>query len=237
MQIQNNYHSFSDAGYQNPHTHHFTKCLHEEEHHRQTGAAGGMRGDALESLSQEQKKDQEELSLSGFEGERKAGGLKRGLGRIKGIWEAMGDEGKEEAAKISSLQNPSQMSGIQENTAGVSSLIRQGLPARIINKWEYVRGKIKTGIKAALKRFGRDKDAFETLSDPKGRFAGKKEAGEQYPQKPGNGTRKQKNDLLTTAMEDTHLMDSYSKKGEYCRLNENLTYQKNRTEQKLDKLD
>lgn len=227
MQIQNDYHSFSDTGYQNPHTHHFTKCLHEEEHHRQTSAAGGLRSTALESLSKEQKNDQEELSLSGFEGKRRAGGLQRGIGRIKGIWEAMGDEGKEDAVKGSFFQSLSQMSHSRENGEGVSSLIRLGLPARIVNKWEYVRGKIKTGIKSALKRFGRDQESFETLSDPKGRFAGKNQAKEQYPQKPGNGTREQKPDIRTAVMEDTHLMDSYSKKGEYCRLNENLTYQKN----------
>lgn len=235
MQIQNNYHSFSDAGYQNPHTHHFTKCLHEEEHHKRESAASGIRKDAVEAASRDQEKNLDEALTDGLGSRGRAGGLKRGLGRIRGIWEAMGEEGKGESEKASSLQGTSQtphISHTQENTAGVSSLIRLGLPERIVNKWEYVREKVKTGIKSALKRFGKEKDTFETLSDPKGRFAGKGETREQYSEKPGKGTRKQEPVTLTAAMQDTHLMDSYSKKGEYCRINENLTYQKNRVEQK-----
>lgn len=235
MQIQNNYHSFSDAGYQNPHTHHFTKCLHEEERHKKESAVGGIRKDAMEAASGDQEKNLKEALADGLGSRGRTGGLKRGLGRIRGIWEAMGEEGKGESVKASSLQGASQTSHISrtwENTTGVSSLIRLELPERIVNKWEYVREKVKTGIKSALKRFGREKDTFETLSDPRGRFAGKRETREQYSEKSGKGTRKQETVILTAAMEDTHLMDSYSKKGEYCRINENITYQKNRVEQK-----
>ncbi|MDE7286107.1 MAG: hypothetical protein K2N55_04590, partial [Lachnospiraceae bacterium] len=60
---------------------------------------------------------------------------------------------------------------------------------------------------------------------------------DKYDQKPENGTRRKVQDLRTAAMADTHLMDSYSKTGEYCRLNENLTYQKNKMAEGAETLD
>ncbi|MDE7008885.1 MAG: hypothetical protein K2P07_12145, partial [Lachnospiraceae bacterium] len=40
------------------------------------------------------------------------------------------------------------------------------------------------------------------------------------------GTRGRKEEIITAQPADNHLMDSYSKTGNYCKLNENLTYQR-----------
>lgn len=225
MQIQGDYHSFSGREYQNTHTHHFTKCLHEEEYQKKEGASAGMRQDTLSSASGQKEEQEKNVDFSWATGSS-AKGLKRGISKIKGIWNAMGEEDAEKAEKSAVGSITGKETPVYEGVEGASSAIRLRLPDRIVNKWESLRMKIKAGVKSALKRFGREQDTFGALSDPKGRFAGKKGAEHQYDPKANGGTRKGSPDILTADMSDTHLMDSYSKNGEYCRLNENLTYQK-----------
>lgn len=232
MQIRNDYNSFSGTGYQHSHSHHITKCLHEEEHHQKQGAAAGMKQDVLSQGAEPKAEEKEEQSVvftGGSSTEKRTGGIKKGLGIMKEVWDSMGDETGRETVKTLAMEKerPS-----NEGRNAVLSAIRYGISYRIINKWENIKGKIKVGIKSALKRFGRDSDTFGTLSDPKGRFTGKKDDGERYAQKAGKGTRKSRPDILTATMADTHLMDSYSKTGEYCRLNENLTYHQNKAAEK-----
>lgn len=226
MQIRNDVHSFSNTGYQNAHTHHITKCLHEQEHQREKSAAMGMKQEE-KSVDSRQKTQQDALfEYADHAGtERKNRGVKRGLGLIKGMWDAMGDEKDGETSQNAALVKEN-LSHI--NMDVISSMIKQRFPHRIVNKWENIREKITVSIKSALKRFNRNQDAFSALSDPKGRFAGKRGTGNTSPEKVKDGLRAKKPEISTAAMQDTHLMDSYSKSGEYCRLNENLTYQKNR---------
>lgn len=233
MEIQNNYNSFSDRRYQESHTHHITKCLHEEEHEKNKGMAAGIRKDAL-SAGEEEKARQESPFLNEAAGTRakSAGrlGLKKGLSVIKGIWDSMGDEKQaQSAAEKSFAAENKTLSG--EGIDAASSAVRQGLPYRIVNKWESVREKLKAGLSTALKRFNRG-DAFAALTDPKGNFRGKKGSHRHTLEKTGRGTRQGRPEILTAELSESHLMDSYSKTGEYCRINENLTYHKNKTEEK-----
>lgn len=47
------------------------------------------------------------------------------------------------------------------------------------------------------------------------------------PGKQERGTRQADREIITATVSDSYLMDSYSKSGRYCRLNENMIYQKN----------
>ena len=125
---------------------------------------------------------------------------------------------------------------LHSHIAEAVSAFQAAVSDRIAGRWGSVKEKIKVHIKSAFKHFGRNRD-FGTLSDPKGRSTGNREGQEPYDQKQGKGTRRKSPDLRTAAMADTHLMDSYSKTGEYCRLNENLTYQKNKLAEPPEKLD
>lgn len=234
MEIQNNYNTFSDRRYQESHTHHITKCLHEEEHTKSKTAAAGMKQDTL-ALGEAGKEEQENLFINGTASgmKKRAGGLglKKGLDVIKGIWDSMGDEEKTMAAAEKGLVTGSEIA----KDAGIdaaSSQIRQGIAYRIVNRWESVRERLKTGLSTALKRFNRG-DAFGALTDPKGNFKGKKGSGRQGVERPARGTRQRKPDILTASLAESHLMDSYSKTGEYCQINENLTYHKSKAVEKV----
>ena len=171
--------------------------------------------------------------------ERQTSQVKKGFGTLRDIWESMGDEKQEESQRTHSEEGifAGREGFLHNGINAVTTAIRAAISDRIVNKWENVRERIKVNFKSAFKRFGKDRDTFGTLSDPKGRFTGKKGTQERYDERAGKGTRRKESDLRTAAMSDTHLMDSYSKTGEYCRLNENLTYQKNKMTERSEKLD
>ncbi len=226
MQIRNDYNSFSHKGYEEDHAHHITKCLHEESHKRQEGAAAGIKKKAFSSMGKKEE-GQDYMRGSIHSTGSRTGGLKKGPGLFKNFWDSMGDDNE----KGDKENGPEKLFAMGREQAGsgieaASSLIRHGIPHWVAGKWENVREKIKTGLSAALKRFGRDKEAFSTLADPKGHFAGKKQTGGDNPEKTGKGTRLEEAEIPAAFRSDSHLMDSYSKTGEYCRLNENLVYPK-----------
>lgn len=238
MQIRNDFTSFSGREYQNSHTHHITKCLHEEEHKKHEAAATGIKQGATDSGTS-QKTQQDVVFEHGSSTERQTSQVKKGFGTLRGIWDSLGDEKHAQPQRTYSEENisPGRENFFHNGINAVTTAIRVAISDRIVNKWENVRERIKVNFKSALKRFGRDHDAFGTLSDPKGRFTGKKGTQERYDERAGKGTRRKEPDLRTAAMSDTYLMDSYSKTGEYCRLNENLTYQKNKMTERTEKLD
>lgn len=233
MQIRNDFTSFSGREYQNSHTHHITKCLHEEEHKHQEAAAAGMKQSAADSASS-QKTQQDAAFEYGISAAKQTSQVKKGLGTLRDIWDSMGDEkSRENQDTLPAAKESFFHAGVN----AVASAFRAVISDRIVNKWESARERLKVNIKSALKRFSKEHDTFGALSDPKGRFTGKKGTEEQYHQKAGKGTRRREADLRTAVLSDTHLMDSYSKTGEYCRLNENLTYQKNKMTEQSEKLD
>lgn len=223
MQIRNDFHSFSGREYQDSHTHHITKCLHEEGH-KQHMAASGMKQNAADSSSASQtaqRTQQDREPWPDITARKQTHRTQKGFGTLRSIWDSMGDEkGEEMRGTFSTEKRIYFHSYMEEALMG----LRMSVADRIVSKWERVREKIKTNIRSALRRFGQNRDTFGALSDPKGRFTGKKDTEEKYSRR--QGTRRKEQELLTAAMSDTHLMDSYSKTGQYCRLNENLTYQK-----------
>ncbi len=161
---------------------------------------------------------------------QKAGRFRIGKGFVKGIWDAMGDA---DSAKGASQGSTASVSGIGKESQGrdihgVSAMlsnIKQGFSYYIVNKWESAREKIKTGIHTALKQFGKEKDGFTMLSDAGHQPDGRKSPGD-WKKGDKKGTRGRKEEIITAQPADNHLMDSYSKTGNYCKLNENLTYQR-----------
>ncbi len=221
MQIQNNYDTHSDSGYQKSHTHHITKCMYEEGTKKREAGASNIKNNP----------DMKQYTREAVEGKVYEYGQNqtRQINRtqkrsfIRGFWDSLGDEGggketgeawdKEEAEKLAGANM-------------ISSVIRQMLPHYVINKWESVREKLKVGVGVALKRFKKEQDDFGALPDPKGRFSKKRDKSGRLLENMGKGTRKKKVEIITPDASESYLMDSYSKTGEYCQLNENLTYRK-----------
>ena len=224
MQIQGDYNSYSSSGYGHKHTHHITKCLHEEKKEQQNGGEAGIKADSFAADSSGKAVKQEMVYALGEE-QKRTTLKKRGMGFVKNLWDAMGDEGTDEQQREFLSNGHAGMKGID----AVTSAIRQIFTYRIINKWEGVREKFKVSLSTALKHFGKGGTAFSALTDPKGHFTGKRETGRGLEENKEKGTRRNEDPVAAVPLSDSHLMDSYSKTGAYCRLNENLTYQKKST--------
>lgn len=237
MQIQNDYNPHSGLNYEPAHTHHITKCLHEEEHIKQQTGAAGIKNKALSFDAAQEQKGLDGFYEYGSGIHREIGGGRGKPGVIREFWDSLGEEKEKGAENILAAWEKEKESS-QMHTAGisaVSSAIRQIVPNFVITKVGNVREKIKAGIGAALKRFGKREDAFGALSNPGSYFGGKRKGKEEISEKTGKGTRRANQEIITATISDSHLMDSYSKTGRYCRLNENLIYQKNR-EDKEEKI-
>lgn len=222
MQIRSDYHSHSGMNYRNSHTHHMTKCLHEDESKQQKLPESGAKNNAFQekekgTFTRDEGYSYGENSPGAMESaEGKAAGAPLGkTGFFKKMWEALGEEGQPgENARTAAGAN-----------IAISS-IRQLLPAYFVNKWESVREKIKVGVGAALKRFKKENDTFAALTDPREHSAGKKGREGRLPRKEEKVLRRGNVEIISEVPMDGHLMDSYSKTGEYCKLNENLTFRK-----------
>ena len=158
-------------------------------------------------------------------------GDKKGTSFLKGIWDAMGDETQNGSLKTT-LSIGHRGFIRQRAAAAVSAAVSLVIPSGMINSLENVKEKIKTGTRRILKRLGRKEEAFTALTDTKENFTGRREDGRKSGGHKEKGTRMKPESISTAGMQDSHLMDSYSKTGAYCRLNENLTYQKKGTLEK-----
>lgn len=228
MQIQNNYNSYSGTEYHKSHTHHITECLndHEEKPQKEGGAAAGKSSAAAQEAYG--KGEAEQMAFYDYNAtvRKQAPEPKRGVSLLRQFWDSMGEEGKEAqgvAGTVRENQSGEDMS--RGGIFGASSAIRHLFAAYITEKWEAVRDRVRAKAGAAFQNFDKKKDAFLALSDFGGRFRGKKEERK----KSGKGTRRTKPEILSAGL-DTHLMDSYSKNGEYCKLNDNLSYRRERHE-------
>ncbi|MCM1134125.1 MAG: hypothetical protein NC400_00995 [Clostridium sp.] len=233
MQIQNDVNSYQGTEYHSSHQHHITKCLYDEEPSKQTGAAAALRNNAAASGTAA-----EEASGDTFYGHesgvsRQAGSGKGRPGFIREFWDSLGEEEKGTGSIFSARDGEGKNSETHTGKiSAVSAAIRQIVPSFVIAKVGNAREKIKAGIGTALKRFGKREDTFGALSNPGSFFEGKRRGKEGLSEKTERGTRRANQEIISAAFSDSHLMDSYSKTGQYCRLNENLIYQKNKEDKK-----
>ncbi len=227
MKIQGNYQSYAGKGYEPEHHHHITKCLHEEKQSRQSGATAGVRQDA-QAVSDAGKSGGQEQVYGDYGEKKEHSGRKRGigLGAVKDFWDSLGVEdslGTED--KRGSQETHSTGMGLR--AAGIfTSAVKQAFSEHLVNRWESVREKIRVAAGNALKRFGRGRDAFGALTDPGTHFSRQGRSRHPFRDKTKKDARQETDAVLSAALPNSHLMDSYSKTGAYCRLNENLTYQK-----------
>lgn len=227
MQIQNNYNAYSGTEYHKSHTHHITECVYDHEEKTQDGGGAGAAKSSMAGQEMSVKSGAEQAAFYdyGTRGQKQETEAKKGPGMLRRIWDAMGEDGKGTESMAGAVSENRAGENVEGGIPGAASAFRHLIPAYITEKWETLRDRVKAKAGAAFENFDKKKDAFLALSDFGGRFQGKKE---KKP-KPGKGLRRTKPELLSEASE-THLMDSYSKKGEYCRLNDNLSYRRERHE-------
>lgn len=147
---------------------------------------------------------------------------KSGTNLLRGIWDAMGDDDSSLKENILSVYDRDREN---RGVRAMLSAFRQNISSYIINKWETVREKIKVGTDTARMHFGRNRNGFAMSSDLGQQTAGNKRKSWEKDDK-NKGTRQEQEEIPSAYQADNHLMDSYSKNGEYCKINENLTYQK-----------
>jgi len=228
MKIQNNYNGFSGTEYHKPNAQSPAEPFNVSGEKPRDGAkAAGSMGISAKESPPANEKGQMPSGRGNDGGQKKQeAGLKKGMEFIRQFWDSMGEEnqGTEEAS------GPVEEGRPKEDAAGgifaVSSAIRNLFPSYITEKWEEVKDRVKESAGAAFRSFHKRKDAFLALSDPGRRFRGKKEEKQRRQEGAGRRIRNPRPEGLSAAASDTHLMDSYSKTGEYCRLNENLSYRR-----------
>lgn len=223
MRIDSDTTSYSGNQLTHSHTHHVTKCLLDEDVSKNRGAAAGIRMDAYQAS--EKAVTEEELMLTGLGADtlknRKKPGT--GAGLFREIWNAMGEEGENEKGNVLSVFD---RNGSGRGIREMLITVRQDIADYIVNKWEAVRDKIKIGAHSALKRFGKGQDGFAMSSDVGRQAAGNNSRRFWEKEEDKKGTRQNQEEIPAAYQADNHLMDSYSKTGEYCKINENLTFQK-----------
>lgn len=224
MKVGNHYGTFGQNNYEQPHSHHVTDCLHEESSKMPEGGMNGSKtgstADAAAGVIYEKTGHTYE-----YAGKTEAVRDRRkwSLSAVKGFWNALGEEG--EADRLGLPSRFSLKDSILPGIAGAAAAFRERISGSLANRIKGIRNRLKTEISASLKRFGKGREAFTALSD-------QKTSSHQKNLYSGAGSRKEQ--LQTARKEEkpmkplvhSHLMDSYSKTGAYCQLNENLTYQK-----------
>ncbi len=220
MQIRNDYTSFQNRNYQEGHTHHITECLHDDQIKKKEGAAGSFRSmPGTQSKNVEFSKDGDTYQMAGAFVPVKKDKEKSGISLIKGFWDALGEEGKGEGKNVMAAVKADVLSGIH----GAATAIKDGFQYQIVGRLRNIPVKVKTVVRSAKARFGRRGDTFAALTDGQTQRRGSSHTEKQG--KDGQVTSAKKDeDIPMKALKHSHLMDSYSRKGEYCQLNDNLTY-------------
>lgn len=220
MRIDHGTASYAGDQLAHPHTHHITKCLYEEETSKKNEAAAGIRRDTYQAAQTAAlEEDLQGIGLAADQ--RQYQTSKSGKNLFREIWDAMGDD-------ESAGEHVLPFYGRDRASRGVRAMlsaIRQDLPAYIVNKWTAVREKIKVGSSSLRRHFGRNKGGFAMSLDI-GQQAAQNGQNRWDKDEKQKGTRQKQEEIPSAYQADNHLMDSYSKNGEYCRINENLTYQK-----------
>lgn len=227
MQIQNDYNSYSGRDYRNRHSHPVTEGLYDqgEKPEKEEGAgpekASPPAGGHLEETRQKRPDPGRERDPQTGKG---AGSPWKISGMLRQAWEAMGDENETQK------DSPGPVRDVQGGIYGVCAALKQFFNHYVTQPFESARDRVKAGAGAAFQRFGERRDAFGALSDPKSSFTRKRQK-QGTQEKMAGGGRRRRPEILTAIESDSHLMDSYSRAGTYCRLNENLSGRQERREE------
>lgn len=221
MQIRNDYTSFQNRNYQEGHTHHITECLHDDQTKKKEGAGGaGAEASNVQGKTVEISKDGVIYQMSADKAALKETGKKSGTSLIKGFWDSLGDEGTQDSKNVMTVLKNNLLSGIH----GAAASIRGSFQYQVADRIQNIPVKIKEVLKGARAKFGRGKGAFTALTGGQ-TPAGKDNSGTGKKNREGQVTTTRKDDdIPMKVLKHSHLMDSYSRQGEYCQLNDNLTY-------------
>lgn len=223
MRIEGDTTAYSGNQLTHSHTHHITKCLHEEETGKKNAAAAGIRKDTYQAAEKTMSEEEPMIAELGTGTRRTGRKTRTGVSLFREMWEAMGEEGTAEKRSILSVFD---RDGSGRGVREMLLTVRQNISDYIANKWETVRDKIKIGTQSALKRFGKNQDGFTMSSDIGQQASGNNRRRFWEKEENQKGTRQNQEEIPTAYQADNHLMDSYSKTGEYCKINEILTYHK-----------
>ena len=228
MQIQNNYNkyaggNYSAGNYLKSHTHPGQEGLYETGSGPEREDAGTVKRRDLPGTGALQESGPDPGRKEDPAPERGAGGLRKVSGMLRQAWEAMGDENEQAGGTPSSAGEKNQGA-----VFAVLSAPGQFFSRYVAEPLGKVRDRVKAGAGAAFQRFEKRRDAFSALADPKSHFSGKREKQGRSGKTQRAGTGRRRPEILTALESDSHLMDSYSRSGTYCRLNENLSRRQER---------
>ena len=224
MQIRNDYTSYQglDSNRHN-HNHHVTDCFYEEVARKTESGAGGQ----ISYSAQPEEKRAENPQNVHMALYSAAAGESRNTKKTswaRQFWDYLGDdtnaEGKGMKPSFSIRQTV--MNGISSAAAAFHEVF----PYRIVNKWVEVRKSIRTHATAILKKFGKNGEAFTALADERMPSGKRERQHRKEQQKEQIITRRGAVEVSIQQPVHNHLMDSYSKNGEYCQLNEHLSYRR-----------
>lgn len=229
MEIRNEYTSFNSNKYHD-HTHHITKCLHEESSSQRTQAGGaGLGKGQAQGKTAEFSRDGDvyHMSVPVTVSSSKSG---KGKGVLRGLWDALGEEGesKESGRSAMTALKESLLSGIH----GAAAALRHSFSRQVIERAKGLRERLRVSAEGGRRFFGRGREAFGTPSDGKAssrKDRQDKESIRLRQMQEQISSPEEQEDIPMRILVSSHLMDSYTKSGEYCQLGENLTYRKEKT--------
>lgn len=223
MQIRSEYTSFQNKS-SHGHTHHITECMHDEHTSKKLEAGGGpAKGTGqAQNKALEYSKDGDFYQMNVPISQKEGTGRTKGSSLIKGFWDALGEEGTAGEKNVAAIFKENLLSGVH----GAADAVKNAFHRQITDRIVYVRDKIKISTEKALSRFSKGRHSFASLTggetSSKRRQPDRKNREEQL----SLSSAAKKEEIPMKALKHSHLMDSYSRRGEYCQINENLTYQK-----------
>ncbi len=224
MQVRNDY-TYQNQNYEHAHSHNITDCLHEETKKKQGQVAGGSKAESSIGTHRQQRTDSMELSYMIQHGREVQKEKNIGFSKLKGFWESLGEESGEKAQKVPLSIKERVFSHVQGIVHSAQTAVHSLFQKKLLHSVTVISKKIKMEISTALRRFKRGKDNFTALTE-EGMTSGQNAYGRRNGQKGQVATNKKEEEVPLAKLSNSHLMDSYSKTGAYCQLNENLTYQK-----------
>lgn len=219
MQIRNDYTSYQGLGSnRHNHNHHVTECFYEEAAKKTESGTGGQISYSVQPEKNRAESPQNvHMALySAAVGESRD---TKKTGWARKFWDYLGDENVEEgkAAKHMSVRQVV-MSGI----SGAVTAFHEKFSYPVMNKLVEVRESIKTYASGTLRKFGRGREAFTALSDERMPSGKRQRQRSREQQKRQITTRRGAVEVTIQPPVHNHLMDSYSRNGEYCQLNDHL---------------
>ncbi|MBQ9928011.1 MAG: hypothetical protein IJO65_08525 [Lachnospiraceae bacterium] len=219
MQINSDYSGRQSHSYGQSHTHHITECMHDEGVKKQKENTGStlkssyQKGDAAKAAVEYIAS----FSVEEVRPQKKSAGV----GTFKGFWDSLGEDGNgQETFDI----RKSVMNGVH----GAAAAIQTFFSEKVVNRVAVIKEKAKALPAAATRKLGEGKEAFGAL------MSGNMSFGQKNPR---SKEKNKKEEILAAKPVNEHLMDSYNKTGRYCQIQENLTYQKPKTQRSTEQKD